>query len=40
MYHEEDETLQHFLIDCKSLQDIRQPIISDFLRVVGDLYVR
>ena len=47
--HEEDEILQRFLTDCKSLEDIRQPIISDFLRqpiisdflrVLGDLYTR
>ena len=37
--HEEDEP-QHFLIDCKSLEDIRQPTISDFLRVLGDLNTR
>ena len=35
--HEEDETLQHFLINCKSLEDISQPIINDFLRVFGDV---
>ena len=32
--HEEDETLQHFLSDRKSLEDARQPIINDFLRVL------
>ena len=38
--HEEYESLQHFLTDCKSLEDIRQPIMSDFLRVLGDLHTR
>ena len=38
--HEDDESLQHFLIDCKSLEDIRQPIMSDFLHVPGDLHTR
>ena len=35
--HEEDKA---FLIGCKSLEDIRQPIISDFLHVLGDLHAR
>ena len=27
----QDETLDHFLLDCEKLQDVRNPIISDLL---------
>ena len=37
---EDDETLQHFLIDCKSLEEARQPILKDFVRVLNDLTVK
>ena len=37
---EDDETLQHFLIDCKSLEEARQPILKDFVRVLNDLIVK
>ena len=33
----DDETLQHFLTDCKSLEDARQPILIDFVHVLNDL---
>ena len=37
---EDDETLQHFLIYCKSLEETRQPILKDFVRVLNDLIVK
>ena len=37
---EDDETLQHFLIDCKSLEEARQPILKDFVRVLNYLIVK
>ena len=36
----EDETLQHFLINSKSLEDARQPILGDFVRILSDLLVK
>ena len=37
---EDDETLQHFLINCKSLKYSRKSIVSDFVRVLNDLIVK
>ncbi|MCG8048991.1 MAG: reverse transcriptase domain-containing protein [Candidatus Thiodiazotropha endolucinida] len=34
-----DETLQHFLIDCKTLDDTRKPILDDFLCVLNELLI-
>ena len=34
---EDDETLQHFLLDCKTLEEARQPILIDFVRVLEEL---
>ena len=34
---EDDETFQHFLIDCKFVEDARQPILSGFLRNLNHL---
>lgn len=35
-----DETLQHFLIDCKTLDKTRKPILDDFLCILNELLVK
>ena len=34
---EDDETLQRFLLDCKTLEGARQPILTDFVYVLEEL---
>ncbi|MES9904479.1 MAG: reverse transcriptase domain-containing protein [Sedimenticola sp.] len=35
--HEADEDLQHFLLDCKELRELRDPIMTDIVKILNIL---